>query len=85
MTIAMTPAQFSTLSAKLTAAPGITFTPVTNTSGAIITSDVTLSYVYDGTAQADVEVTERHSFLARHASESTIKQHVNAEFEKWIA
>lgn len=85
MTISITPAQYTTLSLKLENTPGVTVHPLGPNGGTITTSDVTLSYAYDpNKGNADVVVTAKHSFLARHASDDTIDQHITAEFNKWM-
>jgi hypothetical protein len=85
MKIAVTPAQFTTLQAKLQSESGVTVTPITPMTGAITTSDVTLSYAYDGTDSVDVEVTAKHSFKAKLASESQIESRINALFAEAVA
>lgn len=84
MQISVTPTQFSTLEEKLSVQHGVTVSPTSDMAGTVTTPDVTISYVYDGTANMDVEVPERHSFLARHASESTVEGHVRDFLAKAI-
>lgn len=66
MTFVLTPAQYATLKTKLLGQKDVTVKPAGDLSGLIITPDVTLSYSYDGTKSLAMQVTEKHSFRARH-------------------
>lgn len=85
MKIAVTPAEYAELTVKLVSTKGVIFVPAGPNGGTITTSDVTLSYLYDGTGEVDVEVTEKHSFLARHAPESVIESHITQIFAESLA
>lgn len=80
MQIMLTPAQFSALEEKLSVQQGVKVEPTSETAGTVTTSDVTLSYLYDGTASLDVEVTAKRSFKAKLASESMIEGKIREMF-----
>lgn len=85
MTYTLTPEQYATLQSKLTAQPHVTVSPAGPNAGTIVTSDVTLSYSYDGTATLTIAVDATHSFLARHASESILDGHIRSLIAENVA
>ena len=85
MQIKITPAQFATLEAKLNDTEGVMFAQSSTFVGSIVTKDVTLSYDYDGAETLEIDVTARHSFEARIASEAQIEERINEMIAEEIA
>ena len=78
MTFPVTPPQFFNLTKNLCNVPGVQVRMSNLLSGSISNSDVTLSYAYDGMAVLTVDVTAKHSFKAKLASDSEIQQKIQA-------
>lgn len=82
MTIALTPEQYATLQSKLATAPGITVSVESPTQGSVSQHDIDFTYNYNGSTSLDIEVTQKKSFLARHASDSMIDSHIQNTVEE---
>lgn len=65
--IPMTPEKFAELQAKYN---------TTEQFGTIDTHDASLTWTYNGSSDIIVTITELKSFLARHAPDSLIEEHV---------
>lgn len=86
MNFALTPAQFSLLEEKLSVQQsGFKLTPSSALVGSLLTPDVTLSYVYDGTANLNVILIAKHSLKARLASDGAIQSKIQELFQQEIA
>lgn len=85
MQIVITPPQFIALEGKLSSEPDVTLKIESPTTGTITNPDVTLGYKYDGRTFCAIDILERHSFVARVATELIIENRIRALFAKAIA
>jgi hypothetical protein len=76
--IPMTPAEYSSLSAKMTTSQAT----VDGNTGTLKTSDVTLVWAFDGVNKTTVTVTDVHSFKAHCATEQEVQDHITAELQQ---
>lgn len=76
MELQLTPAQYSNLKLAAASTPGLQLTMTAPNSGTLVTSDVSLAWIYDGIQALSVTITARRSLKARLASEAAIDSKV---------
>lgn len=78
------PTQFEALKTSLKNAPNVTLAVVSSVTGTLKTSDVTLGFTYDGSAELDVAILVKRSFRAKIAPESLIESEITKMFNDFL-
>jgi hypothetical protein len=84
MILTMTPEQFEKLKETLDHADSQALHMDTPTSGVLTNHDVTLRFNFDGTANCNVDLISKNSWLCRRCPDSVVDEHIQQMLTKFL-